>query len=204
MAGSASSASSSRIRAALVRAVSDAGAGTVSPLLGPGLQPVIGLQAKNLAQDFLASAGSLVGEFVRPALHQKRRIYEGVVVHPDDEIDLLLGLARRVTGDGPGFASVEDPQLEVGAASPAAAARHPVGLPPGGEVQLDPALVGAVGDQVVQSLTAGCSPQRPSDCVKQRRLAVPVGAAKAGHANTGKVEGGNVLPVGTENCGGKV
>jgi len=100
----------------------------------------------------------------------------------------------HVAGYWPWGVVLQDHQLQVGCPAPAAraapgvAADHAVVLATGGEVQLHPAFVGAIGDYLVLNLAPGFAPQSPGDAVQQGRFAVAVGAAQAGYMQSGEIQ----------------
>ena len=65
-----------------------------------------------------------------------------------------------------------------------------------GKLELDLHFISILMDEVVVMFGAGLAPQCPSHGIDNGRLAVTVIAANAHGMNTGKIERGDILPVG--------
>ena len=62
------------------------------------LVAIVLAQVEDFREDLLALLGGLGGEFVGPALQDEGRVDEGLLVHPQQGVDRLLGLAEAGAG----------------------------------------------------------------------------------------------------------
>ena len=170
-------------------------------LFGQLLVPIICPKPQDIAQHALALGGTLDGELVRPALQQKGRIDERVIVHVQQVIDLALGGRDGRLAERTKTLFLAVPSLQLQAALPApsrvALAQDPVtdlavpGVRIGQrELELDLHLALPDVDQLV--VAAGAQPrvppQRPGQRVEDRRLAVAIVAGQAGQVDARESE----------------
>ena len=162
------------------------------------LKVVESLQADDFPEHFLALGGGLVGELVGAALNEEGAVDEGVVVHADDAVYLELGLTDAVAGYGMKAGGAFQLKLEVAAAGAAKAADDAVVGVGGLELQIDVHVGASVVQEVAVAATPGLAPEGPGYGVEEGGLSVAVSTAKAGDADAGEVQGGDVVAVAEE------
>ena len=180
------------------------------PRRGRGGEAVVAVQAQDAAQDLLALGRLLLGELVRAALEQKRRVDERLVVDAQARVDGGLRLAHAARGERlvrarAGLDDLEfQPRLRglarrrlLVAADDAVARLVEVER----QVHLHLARADAqdllVGLALVGRL-AGLAPDGPGDGVQERALALAVAAREAGDVEAREVERLRALAVGEE------
>ena len=162
------------------------------------LKVVESLKADDFPEHFLALGGGLVGELVGATLDEEGAVDEGVVVHADDAVYLELGLTDAVAGYGMKAGGAFQLKLEVAAAGATKAADDAVVGVGGLELQVHVHVGASVVQEVTVAASAGFAPEGPGYGVEESGLSVAVSAAKAGDADAGEVQGGDVVAVAEE------
>ena len=194
----------------------------------PFHEPFVEAQPQYLAEDSLPVGGAFRGELVGAALHQEGAVHERVVVHANQPAYGRLRFAHRAPPgfsprSSPFVFNVQQGgscltwaagcylQLQIGAsgarsAPPGVPANHPVqltltlsvGAAFRDELKLNSHVLLAEVHQFFLGTMYGVAPQRPGDCVQQRRFPVAVGPRQAGDVDAAEMQRRDVLPVALE------
>jgi len=183
-------------------------------LLSPLLVNRPAAEPQDVPQHALPLGRGLDGKLVSPALAQEGRVDKGLIVEPQDALDLCLRGPHAALGDGtpaPALPPSVPPtggegnvlvntvlptggeglclEIEQGTATLAslAPAQHAIGLPSQPERKLDHHLVFAQTNQVVVPSGSGLAPHCPGDSVEQRRLARAILTSQARDVDAGEV-----------------
>ena len=67
-----------------------------------------------------------------------------------------------------------------------------------GKIQHDAAFIGAIGNELVLTLTPSLAPQAPGYGIEQGRFSMTVLAAQASDVDASEIQGGSILAVAEE------